>query len=172
MTDEEKSSGLFRLRTNLSLDAQTTYTGLDSAEGVAFDSAHNRVFVADEDVNEIEIFDGSTLDHIATVDVGFQSDGPYWLGVDGSSNHLFVLGDSKRSANASWGIHVFNITSGGDGLTFNTTLVGSGGADQDCFGALTVSEATDRLFAIDFCSDKVEVFDTSDLSSLGSLPQS
>ncbi len=111
------------------------------------------------------------LPHIATVGIDCGgSDGPYWLGVDGSSNHLFVLSDSQCEGD-NWGIHVYDLLDGGNDLIFNQTLFGSEGPSSDCYGALTVSESTDRLFAIDYCDGcTVDIYDTATLNFLGSVP--
>jgi len=166
ITDEEDSKGLIRLNSDLSLDAQTPDSVFDGAEGVAYDAVHDRIFVADEDNDEIEIFNGSSLGHIATVDAGpFSYDGVFWLAVDGSSNHLFALADSKRAGVT--GIHVFDITSGGNGLSFNQSLPGSSGPDTFCYTTLAVSEAANRLFAIDNCKNTVAIYDAARLAFLG-----
>ncbi|MFQ5429961.1 MAG: DVUA0089 family protein [Phycisphaerae bacterium] len=186
ITDEEDSGGpgsegLFRLNSDLTLDlAASGKYSLDGAEGVAYDAVHDRIYVADEDDYDIEIFDGSTLAHIASVPFCSFGDGAYWLGVDGSSNRLFVLSDSRcsqtgpasptRGETSAYGIHVYQILSGGDDLEYNETLFGSGGPLQDCFGTLAVSESTDRLFAIDYCNHTVAIFDTTTLEFLGTMP--
>ncbi|GMR03215.1 MAG: hypothetical protein BMS9Abin21_042 [Thermodesulfovibrionia bacterium] len=176
ITDEEDygglgQEGLFRLNSNLTLDASASGTSsgdFDGLEGVVYDSVNNRIFVADEDDGDIEIFNGTTLARIGNFDTGTGSDGPYWLGVDGSSNRLFMLSDYSVSGN--FGIHVYDIISGGNNLSFNQTLLGSGGASTDCYGTLAVSESTDRLFAIDYCNDTVAIYDTTNLNFLGTVP--
>lgn len=172
VTDEEDYAGLFRLNSDLSLDAQTPdAVFVAGAEGVAYDSIHDRVFVADEDEEEIEIFNGATLGHIGTAGLNCSSDGPYWLGVDGSSNRLFALADSRCPSPANnYGIHAFAIISDGDGLSFDQTLFGSEGGSTDCYGALAVSESADRLFAIDYCNYTVAIYDTTSLALLGTVP--
>ncbi|MFQ5344126.1 MAG: hypothetical protein ACE5F6_21500 [Anaerolineae bacterium] len=161
ITDEHDSVGLNRLNPDLTFVADTPDAVLFTAEGVAYDSVHDRVFVADEDDGDIEVFDGTTLAHIKTLNFTSE-EGPYWLGVDGSSNHLFVLEVGVD------GIHMFNILSGGDNLSFNHTL--SGPVAGFCYSTLAVSESTDRLFAIDRCNDTVDMYDTNTVAFLGAVP--
>lgn len=178
ITDEEGSGapgneGLFRLNADLTFDASATGSySFNGAEGVVHDPIHDRIFVADEDDRQIEIFNGSTLAHVGTVDFCSSGDGVYALAVDGSSNHLFALaatGSCPDSASGTFGIHVLDIISGGDDLLFNTTLLPES-ETPDCFGALAVSESADRLFAIDFCNNLVLIYDTVTLEFLGTVP--
>ena len=53
--------------------------------------------MADEDDGDIEIFDGTTLEHVGNL-FFCSSDAAYWLGVDGSSNRLFALADTQCTA--------------------------------------------------------------------------
>lgn len=172
ITDEEDSSGLFRINADLTPDIGITASRFDGAEGVVYDSVHDVIYVADEDDGEIEVFDGSTLDLLGAVPF-CGTDGPYWLGVDGSSNRLFVLADSRCNVGGEGtarGLHVFDIGCRPGDLSYVKTFVGSGEPGSDCFGTLAVSESTDRLFAIDYCNDTVAIFDTATLAMLGSVP--
>ncbi|RMD82093.1 MAG: hypothetical protein D6815_10060 [Candidatus Dadabacteria bacterium] len=173
LTDEE-SCGVTRLKKDLSLDKDSTGGCSDYPEGVAYDSVHDRVYVAAEDDYSIDIFDGTTMTFVDSFGANTPSDGPYWLGVDGSSNHLFVLSDSgfQGVSGTEYGIGVFDISAGGDSLAFNQVLAGSNGPTSDCFGALAVSESRDKLFAIDYCNDTVAVFDTNTLTQTGTVPAS
>ena len=174
ITDENDDcpGGLFRLSGALAITNSATGCSFDSPEGVAYDRVNRRIYVADEDDNngEIEIFN-TALVNTGTFSAGTAgSEGPYWIGVDGSCNRVFFVSESTRSA--TYGIHVFDISGGGDVLTFNSTIVGSGGAGSDDYGTLAVSESRDRLFAIDYTANTVDVFDTCSLSMLCSVPAS
>ena len=172
ITDEEgddTDESLFRLNADLSLDiaASGPTNKFDGAEGVVYDPIHDRIYVADEDDPDIEIFDGSTLAYIGGVSIPVCCDAAYRIGVDGTSNRLFAVFDTTLAG--KYGIHVYSILSGGDSLSFETTLFGSGGSGSDCYGTLTVSESRDRLFAVDYCNDTVAIYDTTDLSFLGTV---
>jgi DNA-binding beta-propeller fold protein YncE len=173
ITDEENTSGLFRLNADLSFHAGITESVFDGPEGVAYDAIHDRILVADEDAGEIEVFDGTTLEHLSTTTV-CGSDGPYWIAVDGSTGRVFFLADTPcpDSPDGLMGIHVYDWDCSATHLSFNRTLVTSEGKGDggDCYGALTVSESTDRLFAIDFCNSTVDVFETGTLERLGVVP--
>ncbi len=171
ITDEEDADGLFRLNPDLSINASAVPGNyFDGAEGVTYDSTRNWIFVADEDDGDIEVFDGTTLANIGTAPTFCQSDAAYWIAVDGSSDHVFILADSRcpSSPNDDWGIHVYRIGNCPSEITYVQTLGGFG--KGSCYGAMAVSETTDRLFAINFCTDEVDIFDTATLSSLGSVP--
>jgi DNA-binding beta-propeller fold protein YncE len=176
ITDEEDDGGsgdeaLFRLNPDLSFSASATGTSdddFDGPEGIAYDAVHNRVYMADEDDGDLVIFNATTLALIASFDTGTGGDGPYWLAVDGSSNRLFVLADSRISGD--WGIHVYDISGGGDTLAYDQTLFGSLGANSDCIGSIAVSESRDRLFAADDCAGVVNVYDTATLTQLADVP--
>jgi len=169
-TDEEDE--LYRLTNALALDRDRTGGSFDGSEGVAYDPVRDRVYVADEDDGDIEIFNGSTLDHIDYVSSITGWEGPYWLGVDASAARLFELSEDCAGAfpNQRCGIQVYNIIAGGDDLAFDQTLVGSSGPTTDCYGTLAVSDAHDRMFAIDYCNDTVVVFDTTTLAQIGTVP--
>ena len=164
----------------MTLDTQITVSVFDGCEGVVYDSVHRRIFVADEDDGDIEIFDGASLEHLGGVRSSCGSEGPYWIAVDGSSNHVFMLAEGSClddfGTASVYGIHVFDIGNCPDELTFTNTILGSAGAASDCYGTLTVSESTDRLFAIDYCTSEahplatVDIFDTGTLEFLGSVP--
>jgi len=176
ITDEEDDGGggdeaLFRLNPDLSFSASATGTSdddFDGPEGIAYDAVHDRVYMSDEDDGDLVIFNGSTLALITSFDTGTGSDGPYWLAVDGSSNRLFVLSDSRISGD--WGIHVYDISGGGDTLAYDQTLFGSLGVNSDCIGSIAVSESRDRLFAADDCAGVVSVWDTATLTQLADVP--
>ncbi len=171
VTDEE-SFGVTRLTSALALDVDSTGGGSDYPEGLAYDSVHDRIYIAAEDDSNIDIFDGTTLAYIDSVSMPTTSDAGYWVAVDGSSNRLFVLSDSPTGTfpNVEYGIFVYDISGGGDVLTFDQVLPGSSGPATDCFGALAASEAHDRLFVIDYCNDTIAVFDTSTLTQTGTVP--
>lgn len=184
VTDEEDGGGagkeaLFRLNPDLSLAASATGTSpgdFDGPEGIAYDAVNNRIYMANEEDNELVVFNGGTLAYIGFVNAGFRFDGPYWLAVDGSSNKLFVLGDSRTTVamGENFGIHVWTISNGGDTLTFDQTLLGSlgGGASSstNCVGSIAVSESKNRLFAVDNCANTVSVYDTTSLAKLADVP--
>lgn len=173
ISDEESSIGLFRINADLmTVDAQASGSySLDGAEGIAFDAVNNLVFLADEDDGDIEIFDGTTLEYIDGLTV-CGSDGPYWIAVDGSSSRVFFIADYPCPTffEGSYGIHVLDIGCVPGDLSFNRTILGSGGGEVDCYGTLAVSESTNRLFAIDYCTDTLNVFDTETLEQLISVP--
>jgi len=182
ITDEDADDGLFRINADLTLDAQITVSVFDGCEGVVYDSIHDRIFVADEDDGDIEIFDGPSLEYLGGTRVSCGSEGPYWIGVDGSTSRVFMLAEGRCFNSALetsvYGIHVFDFRVDCDvnELTFNRTLFGSRGQGSDCYGTLAVSESTDRLFAIDYCTDEghplptVDIYDTGTLEFLGSVP--
>lgn len=173
ITDEEDSSGLFRINADLTLDTGIPTSGsfFDGAEGVTYDSLHDRIFVADEDDGDIEIFDGTTLAWEGSTTI-CSSDGAYWIAVDGSSSRVFALADSRcpSFSNGNYGVHVYDIGCQPDDLTFDQTLLAMDGGSSNCYRAMAVSESTDRLFVIDFCNDVVDIYDTTTLSKIGTVP--
>ncbi len=174
ITDEEDSVAIFRINQDLTEDARGDgVASFDGAEGVAYNAVHDLIYVADEDDDDIEVFDGTTLEYLGGTFTNCSSDAAYWLGVDGSSNRLFMLADSKCPGNfqtGNYGVHVFKMGCQPGDLVFEQTLLGSNGGSGDCYGTLTVSESTNRLFAIDYCSDTVDIYDTMTLQKLGSVP--
>ena len=173
VSDEEDSSGpVYRLSADLSSLIQSGSGGsFDGAEGIAYNAANDRLYIADEDDGDIEIFSGSTLTSIATVSSITGYEGPYWLAVDPSESLLFELSDDCRGIfpNEECGIFVYDIVSD-DSLSYLQTLTGSSGPTQDCFSAMAVSEQFHKLFAVDSCNDTIAVFDTTTLTQTGTVP--
>ncbi|RMF94475.1 MAG: hypothetical protein D6734_07645 [Candidatus Schekmanbacteria bacterium] len=160
---DELTEDMNRYNPDLSFLDDNDYYKFDDPEGVAYDSYHNRIYVAEQNDDKIFIFNGTTLAHINTVNVDpDNADAPYWLVVDGAVNRLFVLSDDYS------GIFVYDIISNGNDLKFNKKIPSSG----DCYGTLALSKTDHKLFAVNYCNDTVEVFSTESLNFLGTVPVS
>ena len=160
-----------------------TQAGMNAPEGLAYDAAKNRLFVADYSNHRVLVFNTSSItDGMNASNVLGQADfthnagaltqagmnAPYGLSYDTNSNRLFV---GQYGANR---VTVFNTSSITNGMnaanvlgqtTFTTSSASTTQAKLNTIYGVTYDPGTGRLFVADSGNNHVMIFDASYLGS-------